>query len=127
MLSYQWANQPFVKELKEFLEHHGLKVWIDLEQMHGSIMKRMQEAINHSKIIIFCMTKKYEHSMNCQLEFKYAFKQQKLIIPLKLEKFNPQNELDLITMGKMYYAFYAGENVENKKVELLHAIKKMLT
>ena len=78
MLSYQWDNQTEVKQLKEFLEEHDLKVWIDEEQMHGNIFSRMQEAINHSKVVVLCMSRKYELSDNCRLEFNYARKIKKI-------------------------------------------------
>ena len=34
MLSYQWDNQVFVKEIKQYLQSNGLTVWMDVEEMY---------------------------------------------------------------------------------------------
>ena len=126
MLSYQWDSQVFVKGTKDFLETNGLRVWMDIEEVFGNINTRMQNGINNSKIIILFITKKYDESHNCCKEFNYADKKRKIIIPVKLEHYDPKSELDLIIGNKRYYTFVDNSNIEDEKKDLLRDIKEHL-
>ena len=126
MLSYQWDSQVFVKGTKHFLETNGLRVWMDIEEVFGNINTRMQNGINNSKIIILFITKKYDESDNCCKEFNYADKKRKIIMPVKLEHYNPESELDLIIGNKRYYTFVNNSNIEDEKKDLLRDIKEHL-
>ena len=128
MLSYQWDSQSFVKEIKSFLETNGLRVWMDVKQMYGNINIQMKNAINHSKIMLLFITKKYEESHNCQKEFNYADEEKKNIIPVKLEVYKPESELALIIANKIYHNLF---NKNEKELEegmehLLWDIKQQL-
>ena len=128
MLSYQWGNQAFVKEIKSFLETNGLRVWMDIKEMYGNINIRMKQAINHSKIILMFITKKYEDSHNCQKEFNYADQLRKIIIPIKLEVYQPESELAIIITNKHYHKFFDKnqKELEEAKEKLLWEIKQQL-
>jgi hypothetical protein len=39
MISYNWANQPIIKQIAQSLKDHGYNVWLDLEQMGGSTLE----------------------------------------------------------------------------------------
>ena len=128
MLSYQWGSQSFVKEIKSFLETNGLRVWMDVNEMYGSINIRMKNAIKRSKIIVLFITKKYEESHNCRKEFNYADQEKKKIIPVKLEVYQPESELDLIIANKLYYNLFDKneKGLEEEKKKLLWDIKQQL-
>ena len=128
MLSYQWGSQAFVKEIKSFLETNGLRVWMDVKEMYGNMNIRMKQAINHSKIMLLFITKKYEDSHNCQKEFNYADQLKKKIIPVKLEVYEPESELALIITNKLYHTFFDknGKELEEGKEKLLWDIKQQL-
>ena len=128
MLSYQWDSQAFVKEIKSFLEANGLRVWMDVKQMYGNINIRMKNAINHSKIMLLFITKKYEDSHNCRKEFNYADQEKKNIIPVKLEVYKPESELALIIANKFYHNFFNKneKELEEGMQQLLWDIKQQL-
>ena len=126
MLSYQWDNQEFVKGIKDFLENNGLRVWMDIEEVFGNINTRMQNGINNSIIIVLFITRKYDESHNCCKEFNYADKKRKIIIPVKLENYNPKSELDLIIGNKRYYTFAGNSNIDEEKKQLLRDITENL-
>ncbi len=65
MISYNWDNQELCLKIKNKLEKSGYDVWIDVEQMHGSICHRMAEAVEQSRCVLICMTEKYKLSDNC--------------------------------------------------------------
>ena len=121
MLSYQWGSQAFVKEIKSFLETNGLRVWMDVKEIYGNINVRMKNAINHSKIMLLFITKKYEDSHNCRKEFNYADQEKMKLIPVKLEVFQPESELALIIANKLYHEF-----ADKQEKELEEGMEKLL-
>ena len=61
MLSYAWAQQDAIKQVRQALDALGFVVWFDLEQMSGSTTDAMANAVESSEAIIYCMyvLKKY--------------------------------------------------------------------
>jgi hypothetical protein len=86
MISYNSASRDLCIKIKEKLELSGFKVWIDINEIHGSSLESMANAIETSEYILMCVTEKYRQSLNCQAEAQYAFKLKKNIIPLIFEK-----------------------------------------
>ncbi len=86
MISYQWDNQEFCTEMKNHLVNLGYEVWLDVEQMHGSTLEAMANAVENSHCVIMCISQKYKESKNCNLEAEYAHGKGKIIIPLLMEK-----------------------------------------
>ena len=66
MISYQWDSQEMCKKIKKSLADSGYKVWMDVEQMHGNIFECMANAVQNSRCVLLCVTKKYKNSENCQ-------------------------------------------------------------
>ncbi|CAF1410282.1 unnamed protein product [Rotaria magnacalcarata] len=92
--------------------HKGLKdttnarVWIDTEQMFGSLTERMSEAIEHSRIILVCYSNAYKESANCQSECTYANDLKRVIIPLRMESnYRPNGWLKVIVGDRLYVDF----------------------
>ena len=106
MISYQWDSQSFVLQIKDQLEEFGYNTWMDIDKMHGNIYAKMAEGVENSKIIIVCMSTKYECSKNCNSELHYAQDNNRKIIPIKVEAgYRPKSALGLITAGKIYVDF----------------------
>ncbi|KAJ3229900.1 hypothetical protein HDU81_004946, partial [Chytriomyces hyalinus] len=81
MMSYAWATQTQVKELKASLEKElGINVWMDVHNMKDDIYAGMWEGIAKSDLIIVCLSKEYLNSTNCRRELKFAADLQKPLV-----------------------------------------------
>ncbi|KAI9357011.1 hypothetical protein DFJ73DRAFT_958125, partial [Zopfochytrium polystomum] len=72
MLSYNWAHQRTVLEIRDTLIARGLNVWMDVDEMAGNVYNKMAEAVLSSSIIVACLTQPYSKSGNCIREFNFA-------------------------------------------------------
>ena len=82
MISYNSGSRDFCLKVKENLEKYGHKVWINVDENHGSNLEGMPKAVEESTCVIICVTEKYRHNLNCQAEAKYAFNIKKAILIL---------------------------------------------
>ena len=85
MISYNTGSRALCLKIKENLEAFGLKVWIDVDEIHGSSLDAMAKAVEESFCVLMCVTEKYRQSVNCQAEAQYSFKLNKRIIPLIMQ------------------------------------------
>jgi hypothetical protein len=85
MISYNFASRAICLEIKKKLESRGYKIWIDVEEIHGSSLDAMAKAVENSFCVLMCVTEKYRQSVNCQAEAQYAFRISKKIIPLIMQ------------------------------------------
>jgi len=103
MISYNWSSQQSVLKIKNNLEKAGYKVWLDLDQMHGSTLEAMASAVEGSTVVCICATRKYKNSPNCRAEAEYAFKLRRNVIPLIMEKgYDPDGWLGFIIGSKLW-------------------------
>lgn len=86
MISYQWANQKLIEKIRDSLQENGVKCWVDIDDMQGSTLDAMAQAVEGAEIVLICYSKKYQDSPSCRAEAEYAFKLRKPIIPLKMER-----------------------------------------
>jgi hypothetical protein len=86
MISYNSKSRDTCLNIKEQLEKLNHQVWIDVENIHGSSLEAMADAIEESTIVLMCMTEKYKQSVNCRAEAEYAFQCKRPIIPLIMQK-----------------------------------------
>lgn len=86
MISYNTASRPLCLKIKALLETMGHKVWIDVSDIHGASLDAMAKAVEEAYCVLICITEKYRLSLNCQAEAQYAFKLNKHIVPLIMEK-----------------------------------------
>ncbi|XP_076814222.1 uncharacterized protein LOC143460548 isoform X2 [Clavelina lepadiformis] len=106
MISYQWDCQKLIVKVKDKLESTGYKVWIDLDEMGGSTLQSMAEAVEKASVILMCISQKYKDSVNCRTEAEYAYKLTKPVIPLLVEQnFKPDGWLGAIVGAKYYLDF----------------------
>ena len=48
------------------LQADGYKIWIDVEQMGGSTLEAMAEAVENAMVVLVCASEKYKLSPNCR-------------------------------------------------------------
>lgn len=106
MISYNRDSRDLCLKIKNELEKDGHKIWIDVEDIHGSSLESMANAIEKSVCVLMCMTEKYKQSPNCRAEAEYAFQLNKPIIPLIMQKdYKPDGWLGIILGSKIFINF----------------------
>ena len=121
MLSYQWDHQELVKKMKAYFESCQMKVWMDITEMENDINDSMAGAVKDSKVVILCLSKKYEISHNCKKEYNLVDKLRKPFVPVMMEKFSFEHRsgLEVILGNKLYYPMKNG--YEESKMKDIHA------
>lgn len=106
MLSYNWGVKHAVIKIKDRLKAAGYAVWIDVEQMSGSTLESMSQAIEEAELVLIFFTEKYKLSDSCRLEAGYTFKLGKKFIPIKMEaNYNPDGWLGILIGAQLYFDF----------------------
>ena len=73
MLSYNWDSQKQVLAIKQALQAHGIRCWMDVDGgMKQDIYDSMATAVQNAKVVCCFMTAKYQASANCRLELKVS-------------------------------------------------------
>ncbi|KAK7481464.1 hypothetical protein BaRGS_00027315, partial [Batillaria attramentaria] len=122
MISYSWNEKELVKNLRERLRAEGYKVWIDYEQMGGSTLQAMAEAVENAAVVLVCMSEKYKESANCQGE--YTFQLRKEYIPLMMQKkYRPDGWLGAILGAKLFFDFSGKYPFEKSMQGLLKELR----
>ena len=85
MISYNTGSRELCLRIKAELEKLNMKVWIDVSEIHGSSLDSMANAVENARCVLMCVTEKYRQSLNCQAEAQYAFRLNKIIIPLIMQ------------------------------------------
>mmetsp|Transcript_8695 Transcript_8695/g.12997 ORF Transcript_8695/g.12997 Transcript_8695/m.12997 type:complete len:719 (-) Transcript_8695:92-2248(-) len=134
-ISYCWAQKDKVKILKETLEEHGIKCWMDEQQMEGGSMlfQEIDEGISASDVVISCLSPEYTKSINCNREALLAADRKKTTIPVIVEKLSqwpPRGNLGPILAGKLYIkmddeAIQAREK-SNEMQQLIESVLELL-
>ncbi|KAK3579666.1 hypothetical protein CHS0354_036897 [Potamilus streckersoni] len=123
MISYNWSHQKELVAVRDFLKKQGYAVWMDIDNMGGSTLQAMAEAVELAHIVLICMSQKYKDSPNCRAEAEYAFQLRKKIIPLKMEKgYQPDGWLGFLIGAKLFYEFSGKYPFEAKVKELTREI-----
>ena len=127
MISYNTSNRDIVLKIKENLESHGYKIWIDINDIHGSSLESMANAIENSFAVLICISERYRESINCQAEAQYAFKIKKPIIPLILQKgFENVTGWLGILMGDKIFINFTKYSIEECFKRLKHEVESKL-
>jgi len=112
-------------KVKDALKKRGIKVWIDIEQMGGSTLEAMANAIEKSRIICVGFSQKYKASPNCRMELEYSLQLQKKIIPLKFQNnYTSDGWLGLAIGAKLWYDFSKSENFSSSFESLLKEFER---
>eukprot|EP00457_Paulinella_chromatophora_P002025 gb/GEZN01002029.1/.p1 GENE.gb/GEZN01002029.1/~~gb/GEZN01002029.1/.p1 ORF type:complete len:710 (-),score=175.68 gb/GEZN01002029.1/:494-2623(-) len=106
MISYCWTQQQTVLAIRAALKEAKINCWIDVEQMSGSTLSAMADAVERANVVLVCMSPEYQASPNCRLEGEYCIQQRKKIMPIMLtEDFRPKGWLGIILGAKLYYDY----------------------
>ena len=106
MISYNSHSREVCTKIKDELQSRGYDVWIDVENIYGSSLAAMAEAVENSAVFLMCVTEEYYMSPNCRLEAEYATKLGKPIVPLIMQSgYMPLGWLGIIMGDKIYYKF----------------------
>ena len=123
MISYQWDSQEVLVEVKNRLRASGYRVWMDLEQMRGSTLDSMAEAVENGSVVLVCVSRRYKESQNCRSEATYAYDLKKDIIPLMMEcNYKGDGWLGLIVTGKMRFKFWSKDVLEESVTKLIREL-----
>lgn len=104
MISYSHDDGGICDILYQCLSKmNKYSIWFDKNNLHGSLMERMAEAIEESHIVLICMSKNYKMSLACQSEGEYAYTRKRAMIFLKVEpKYKPNGWLGLLLRQNLY-------------------------
>ena len=62
MLSYQWDVQQTIARLNNSLKARGYSTWFDVDNMKGSVMDAMSEAVENSDVMLIGVSLRYKVS-----------------------------------------------------------------
>ncbi|KAL3855571.1 hypothetical protein ACJMK2_014909, partial [Sinanodonta woodiana] len=123
MISYDWRHKQDVIRIRDTLISQGYSVWMNIENMDGSSLQSMVEAVEKSHVVLICMSQKYQESASCRAEAEYAFEEKKEVVALLMEQdYKPNGWLALIVGNGLSYDFSGKYPFEAKCEELLKRI-----
>lgn len=68
MLSYQWNVQELVRRIVNELQARDFRTWFDLDNMKGSIVDSMSDAVDNADAMLSCISLAYKESASKFLE-----------------------------------------------------------
>lgn len=106
MISYSHKDKDLSFQLYDRLKQDGFQVWIDRDQMFGTPLEAMSNAIEKSEFVLVCMSDSYKQSGYCKMEAYYALERQCSIIPLVMKAhYRPDGWLGIYVTGRMRIDF----------------------
>ncbi|XP_055957322.1 uncharacterized protein LOC130010412 isoform X2 [Patella vulgata] len=127
MISYNWDKQDLVLKIRDQLKSNNIKVWMDVDDMEGSTLEAMAEAVEQAEIVIMCMSRKYKNSENCRAEAEYAFTKKRTIIPIRMETdYTPDGWLGIVCGSKLWYDFSDEQLMNSNMGRFLKAVENSL-
>ncbi|XP_048253618.1 uncharacterized protein LOC124131333 isoform X2 [Haliotis rufescens] len=127
MLSYHWADQQVALKVADSLRKRGYKVWMDIDNMEGSTLQAMAEAVQNASVVLVFMSERYKLSQNCRSEAEYAFDLRKTIVPLLIQKaYKPDGWLGLIARTLNFMDFTGKYLFDQKMSDLVKSLGKLL-
>ena len=94
-------------------------MWFDKEQMGGSTMDAMAEAVERAAVVLICMSEHYKARPKTRTEAEYTFEQEKPFIPLMMQRhYKPDGWLGLL-LGSKFYVNFDGKYEFDEAYEML--------
>jgi hypothetical protein len=56
MISYDWDHQATMQRLNAALQRRGYRTWFDMEQMKGSTIDAMSDAVERAAAMLYAIT-----------------------------------------------------------------------
>ena len=126
-------------------------MWIDIEQMGGSTLEAMAEAVENAALVLVCASEKYKMSPNCRTgafrslftifslcfgiylflnlaEAEYTFQLKRPIVPLMMQRrYKPDGWLGMLMGAKKYINFDGKFEFEVAYSDLMREMQRHLT
>jgi hypothetical protein len=126
-ISYQWESKQIILLIRDRLKAAGFNIWVDVDNMCGSVLEAMAEAVEDASVVLVCLTQKYKESPNCRTEAEYTFRRHKPIIPLRLEnKYYPDGWLGALCGNHLVYDFSVSSKYDDSFTRLITVLHKQL-
>jgi len=127
MISYCWEEKEKARGIATYLKSKNVLVWIDIEQMEGSVLEAMAEAVEESSIILIFLSSKYKDSQACRTEAEYAYKLKKEIICIMAEdNYQPRGWLGALLGNKLWYNLWKNSMfIEESFLPILSQLSKL--
>jgi len=104
MISYSWDQKDRMRELASHLKKYGLPIWLDVEQMEGSVLEKMADAVENCSLMILGLSSSYKESQACRTEAEYGYRLKKEVIFVMAEDgFVPNGWLGAMLGNKLWY------------------------
>jgi len=104
MISYCWAQKDRMRQIGLHLKSLGFPIWIDIEQMEGSVLERMSEAVENSSVVVIGLSSNYKESQACRTEAEYAYRLKKEVVYVMAEDgYTPKGWLGAMLGNKLWY------------------------
>jgi hypothetical protein len=131
-ISYSWGQKKLVKKLRDFLELHHIRCWMDERRMKGGdeLFGSIDQGITGCRVFLACMSNSYVASENCNREILLAAGRRKLIVPVLIEKpdtWPPYGSMGPLLAGKLYVDMTTPELFEEQQTSLVVAIKESIS
>jgi len=128
MISYTWKYQDCAKKIAKYLKNRNYKVWMDIEQMSGSTLEAMADAIERSSIVLILYSEAYKNSANCRREGEYVASLNKPFIPvLTVDGYRPDGWLGILLGARLWFNLSSDENFQKNVNNLDNEILKKLS
>jgi len=126
MISYSWAQKDKMRELGFHLKSLGFKIWLDIEQMEGSVLEKMSEAVEQSSLIIIGLSSAYKESQACRTEANYAYRLKKNVLFVMAEEdYTPKGWLGAMLGNDLWYNPWGPEGFEEVSKRIVEQIRKI--
>jgi hypothetical protein len=107
---HQWNVQPMIKRINSSLRQRGYTTWLDLEDMRGSTVDAMSDAVDGAAMLLIGVSRAYKESANCRMEASYAHTQTVPMVPMLMQDgYKANGWLGMLLGTRLWYAFHTLE------------------
>jgi len=126
MISYSWGQQERMRQLASVIKEAGFPIWIDVEEMEGSVLEKMAEAVEEAAIIVIGLSTTYKDSQACHTEAEYSYKLKKpMIFVLAEDGFVAKGWLGAMLGDQLWYSPWTHkEGFESGAADLIKVLEK---
>jgi hypothetical protein len=143
-LTHDWGINQFnhhrVSKVNAALKSRGFTTWFDDEQMEGDIKSKMCSGIDHSRVLLAFITKRYiskvggnNYEDNCRLEFGYGARRKTAarMLPVVMEAdvrdtSQWSGQVGLVLGGSLYVDLATEDHFDEKIDEICSRVIKIM-
>ncbi|XP_041369843.1 uncharacterized protein LOC121383801 isoform X2 [Gigantopelta aegis] len=123
MISYAWSDLNKVIQIKEQLYKSNYDVWLNIDNVLGTTLQAVIEAIDKSSVFLMCMSNNYKQSQNCRTEAEYAFSIKKDIVAVVMERgYHAEGWLQTIKGDHLFFDLSGKYPFETKMRQLIREL-----